>query len=31
MKKIKNVCIEVTAWLVSGLIIMAILKYLIYG
>jgi len=31
MKKIKNVCIEAIAWLVLGLIIMAILKYLIYG
>jgi hypothetical protein len=31
MKKFKNVCIEVTAWLVSILIIVAILKYIIYG
>ena len=31
MKKIKNVFIEVTAWAVAFLIIVAILKYIIYG
>jgi hypothetical protein len=31
MKKIKNVLIEVTAWIVAFLIIVAIIKYIIYG
>lgn len=31
MKKIKNVLIEVTAWATAFLIIVAILKYIIYG
>lgn len=31
MKKIKNVLIEVTAWIVVFLGIIAILKYIIYG
>ena len=30
MKKIKNVFMEVTAWFVVFLIIIAILKYIIY-
>jgi len=31
MKKIKRVFIETTAWIVVFLIIVAILKYIIYG
>ena len=31
MKKIKNVLIEITAWAVAFLIIIAIVKYIIYG
>jgi hypothetical protein len=31
MKKFKNVLIEVTAWVVTFLIIVGILKYIIYG
>ena len=31
MKKLKNVLIEVTAWFVVFLIIVAIVKYIIYG
>jgi hypothetical protein len=31
MKKLKNVLIEVTAWFAVFLIIVAILKYIIYG
>lgn len=31
MKKIKNVFIEVTAWVVIFLIVVAIVKYIIYG
>jgi hypothetical protein len=31
MKKFKNVLIEVTAWMVTFLIIIAILKYIFYG
>jgi hypothetical protein len=31
MKKIKNVLIEVTAWIAVFLIIIAIVKYIIYG
>ena len=31
MKKLKNVLIEVTAWVVAFLIIIAIVKYIIYG
>lgn len=31
MKKIKNVFIEVTAWVVVFLIVIAIVKYIIYG
>jgi len=31
LKKLKNVLIEVTAWSVVFLIIVAILKYIIYG
>jgi hypothetical protein len=31
MKKLKNVLIEVTAWAVAFLIIIAIVKYIIYG
>lgn len=31
LKKLKNVLIEVTAWSVVFLIIVAILKYIVYG
>jgi len=31
MKKLKNVLIEVTAWFVVFLIIVAIVKYIVYG
>jgi hypothetical protein len=31
MKKLKKVLIEVTAWAVAFLIIIAIIKYIIYG
>lgn len=31
MKKLKNVFIETTAWVVVFLIIIAIIKYIIYG
>jgi hypothetical protein len=31
MKKFKNVLIEVTAWVVVLLVLIAILKYIIYG
>jgi len=31
MKKLKKVLIEVTAWAVVFLILVAILKYIIYG
>lgn len=31
MKKTKNVLIEVSAWVVVFLLIIAILKYIIYG
>ena len=31
MNKLKNVLIEVTAWFVVFLIIVAIVKYIIYG
>jgi len=31
MKKLKNVLIEVTAWAVAFLIIVAIVKYIVYG
>ena len=31
MKKLKKVLIEVTAWFVVFLIIVAIVKYIIYG
>jgi hypothetical protein len=31
MKKIKNVLIEVTAWVLVFLTLVAIIKYIIYG
>ena len=31
MKKLKNVLIEVTAWTLTFFILIAILKYIIYG
>jgi hypothetical protein len=31
MKKLKNVLIEATAWIVVFLMIIAIVKYIIYG
>jgi len=31
MKKIKNALIEVIAWVVAFLIVIAIVKYIIYG
>jgi hypothetical protein len=31
MKKIKNVLIEVMAWVLTFLILVAIIKYIIYG
>jgi len=31
MKKIKNLLMEITAWFVIFLIIVAIVKYIIYG